>query len=129
MPETRDFHRQYSSLYFSRFMTMRKALITGIQRMWEPDTGPGWWCGCFIHRCSSLVRPSRNLSLAGTPNLVQSILDLSPDMPDCILMGTVYKDMKLKPNILDEYHAREVRRRRSHPHPPPLLSRLALPPG
>ena len=27
----------------------------------------------------------------------------------CIIIGTVYKDMKLKPNILDEHHAREVR--------------------
>ena len=26
----------------------------------------------------------------------------------CYIIGTVYKEMKLKPNILDEYHAREV---------------------
>ena len=26
----------------------------------------------------------------------------------CVLIGTLYKDMKAKPNILEEYNAREV---------------------
>ena len=39
---------------------------------------------------------------------VDKILDLKQGV-ECVLIGTIYKDMKLKPNILDEYNAREVR--------------------
>ena len=44
---------------------------------------------------------------AGQPVLVDEILKVSQGVRSAIF-GTVYKDMKLKPSILDEYHAREV---------------------
>ena len=40
--------------------------------------------------------------------LVDRILHVKAGQ-QCIIVGTVYKEMRLKPNILDEYHAREVR--------------------
>ena len=40
---------------------------------------------------------------------VQKSLGTLAGGAQCIIIGTVYKDMKLKPNILDEHHAREVR--------------------
>ena len=36
----------------------------------------------------------------------------------CIIVGTVYKEMRAKPNILDEYHARE-----QYEAPPPERSK------
>lgn len=38
---------------------------------------------------------------------MDAILDMKKGQK-CVILGTIYKDMKLKPNILDEYHAREV---------------------
>lgn len=43
---------------------------------------------------------------------VDDILHVQPDVL-CYIVGTLYKDMPMKPNILDEYHARE------HYMPPP----------
>jgi len=45
---------------------------------------------------------------AAPPLFNKNILATEPGQR-CVIMGTLYKDMKLKPNILDEYHAREVR--------------------
>jgi len=45
---------------------------------------------------------------------VRSVLELV-EREDCILLGTLYKEMKLKPSILDEY----VKDVRSRPPPPP----------
>jgi DNA polymerase delta subunit 2 len=42
----------------------------------------------------------------GVP-LVDKLMDIEADKR-CIVLGTVYKEMKLKPNILDEFQAREV---------------------
>ncbi len=42
---------------------------------------------------------------------VEEILNIEP-RKKCYFVGTLFKDMKLKPNILDEYNAREVRKHR-----------------
>ena len=38
---------------------------------------------------------------------MRKVLDLV-DGQDCILVGTLYKEMKLKPSILDEYATRDL---------------------
>jgi len=50
---------------------------------------------------------------------VRSVLELV-EREDCILLGTLYKEMKLKPSILDEY-VKDVRSR------PPASARLTRP--
>ena len=37
---------------------------------------------------------------------------------DCVIVGTLYKEQKLKPNILDEHHARQ-----KYEAPPPARSK------
>eukprot|EP00049_Salpingoeca_infusionum_P006353 m.105579 g.105579 ORF g.105579 m.105579 type:complete len:454 (+) comp13281_c0_seq3:73-1434(+) len=53
--------------------------------------------------------------------VIDSILDVQTHRR-CIIYGTVYKDMKLKPNILDEYHARE-----HYEAPPPARAKYVDP--
>ena len=77
LPKTRTYEKQYSSLYFTRFMGMRKFVTARAEKKWP-----------------------------GVP-LVKNLMDVEPSKR-CIILGTVYKEMKLKPNILDEFQAREV---------------------
>ncbi len=59
---------------------------------------------CLLVLCKS----NPTIFRAGAqPKYVDKILNLQQNNT-CYLIGTLYKDMKLKPNILDEYHAREV---------------------
>ena len=53
------------------------------------------------------------------PQVKKQVLD-SDDNTRCIIIGTLYKNMTLKPNILDEHFARAVRhihRLLACPHP------------
>lgn len=56
--------------------------------------------------------------MLGQPVLVDEILKVEQGVKAAIF-GTVYKDMKLKPSILDEHHAREV-------HDPAEISVVSL---
>lgn len=40
--------------------------------------------------------------------VAKNILNIEPGH-QVVVIGTLYKDMPLKPNILDDYHAQEVR--------------------
>lgn len=89
LPEKRDYERQYSNLYFSRLMTMAPLVQQRAHAKWD--------------------------HLA--PHFCKSILELKEGQ-HCVIFGTVYKDMRLKPNILDEYYARE-----HYEAPPPERSK------
>jgi hypothetical protein len=39
------------------------------------------------------------------PKITASLLEVSQGQ-ECVIVGTLYKEMKLKPSILDEHHAR-----------------------
>ncbi len=54
-----------------------------------------------------MLREAASLKWGQKAAYVEKILLVKPGQR-CYVIGTVYKEMKLKPNILDEYHAREV---------------------
>ena len=51
------------------------------------------------------------------PALKQNMM-LLEEGQDCVIVGTLYKEQKLKPNILDEHHARQ-----KYEAPPPARSK------
>ncbi|EDQ85024.1 uncharacterized protein MONBRDRAFT_29660 [Monosiga brevicollis MX1] len=94
LPAHRNYDKQYSNLYFSRYMTLRKSVIARAKSKWQLDQ-------------------------PGAPPLADNILGLAAMRgKPCVVVGTVYKDMKLKPNILDEFNARE-----NYEAPPPERSK------
>lgn len=57
----------------------------------------------------------------GTVPIEKKLLDMRAGK-QCVIIGTIYKEMKLKPNILDEHHARE-----KYEAPPPNRSKYFSP--
>eukprot|EP00730_Choanoeca_flexa_P000860 TRINITY_DN10369_c0_g1_i2.p1 TRINITY_DN10369_c0_g1~~TRINITY_DN10369_c0_g1_i2.p1 ORF type:complete len:498 (+),score=85.91 TRINITY_DN10369_c0_g1_i2:29-1495(+) len=92
LPKSRSYEKQYSNLYFSRYMSVRQRIIESAKSKW-------------------------NLDQDGHPVLVDEILKMQKGVK-CAIFGTIYKDMKLKPSILDEHHARE-----NYEAPPPERSK------
>ncbi|CEO94525.1 DNA polymerase delta small subunit [Plasmodiophora brassicae] len=70
-----QFAQQYASIYFARLVLLRSKII---------------------ERLSSSGLDERKVKLCST------LLDVDPEI-DCIIVGTIYKNMKLKPCVLDEY--------------------------
>eukprot|EP00041_Stephanoeca_diplocostata_P028186 m.789764 g.789764 ORF g.789764 m.789764 type:complete len:484 (-) comp23324_c1_seq2:70-1521(-) len=66
------------------------------------------------------MRPSLKLAAEkkwGGVQIEKKLLDMRAGKK-CVIIGTIYKEMKLKPNILDEHHARE-----KYEAPPPSRSK------
>lgn len=94
------FRTQFASIYYQRLMQMTPALRKAATAKW-------------ISSGQHAGKP--------TPTMVNKILEVKSN-ERCIIVGTVYKEMKLKPNILDEYHARE-----KYEAPPPVRSKYHQP--
>lgn len=80
VPAGQDFEKQYAHVYFARNLAFKKPLEKAARLKWGNDVP-----------------------------LTRQLLDIVPEQR-CVIFGTIFKDMPLKPNILDEFHAREVRR-------------------
>ncbi|KAI9317740.1 DNA polymerase alpha/epsilon subunit B-domain-containing protein [Dichotomocladium elegans] len=70
----RAFHRQFASLYFFRLHKLRAVVLREAQRRWE--------------------------TLPGSPQYVPKVLEVTPRK--CYIIGTIYLEMALKPNVLDD---------------------------
>jgi len=70
----REYTQQYSHLYYTRLAELQRGLAAACLQKWK----------------------AANLK-------VVRILDVAPGVP-CICVGTLYKDMALKPNFLFDYH-------------------------
>jgi DNA polymerase delta subunit 2 len=73
--QKREMAAQYADLYFVRLLKLKSDLIQRSKAKWDT--------------------PSNQ------PKVCQRILDAEIGVR-CIMVGTLYKEMKLKPNILDE---------------------------
>ncbi|CAG8442216.1 24166_t:CDS:10 [Gigaspora rosea] len=69
--------RQYANLYYVRLLGLRASVLNAAQKKWE-----------------SILKPN-------TADTVNKILDIKFGVTCCII-GTVYMEMRLKPNILDD---------------------------
>ncbi|KAI9356311.1 DNA polymerase alpha/epsilon subunit B-domain-containing protein [Zopfochytrium polystomum] len=74
----RTYTQQFAGLYFTRLALMRKRVLSRAIELWGP---------------SSDVHPK--------PRQVDRLLDIEPNV-FTFVVGTVYMDMPLKPNVLDE---------------------------
>jgi hypothetical protein len=103
----RNFKRQYSHIYSSRLAALRPALLSAVGGRW-------------------------GLASPGAPRVCPKIVQLRPDeageSTEWAVVGCIYKDMPLKPSILDSYSGacgpRSAAARRAHPlrpliSPPP----------
>lgn len=75
----KNFSKQYAAIYFTRLSKLKKIVL------------------------DIATASQSNTSNEEKPIVCQRILDLVPEKK-CIIAGTLYKDMKLKPCILDEYN-------------------------
>ncbi|KAG2219561.1 hypothetical protein INT45_013220 [Circinella minor] len=72
--KTRSFHRQYASLYFVRLLKLRPAVLQQAELRWG--------------------------NLPDKPKFVPKVLDAG--MKRCYVVGTIYVEMQLKPNVLKD---------------------------
>lgn len=96
-PEEKEasFGTQYSSIYFNRLGKMQSIVKKAAITKWIKGKKPG----------------------DKKPALKQNMMMLEEGQ-DCVIVGTMYKEQKLKPNILDEHHARQ-----KYEAPPPSRSK------
>lgn len=130
--KSRDYDRQYAQLYFYRLQQMRGALEAAARRAWPgvPGACTPLHAACpppaaRPPACTALATPARLfaslswllachsccLTLAWSPGpclfsfppwlAVVRILSV-PEDGEVAVVGTLYKEMKLKPSILDE---------------------------
>src|ERR1700733_2768458 len=89
--QNRSYKHQFSNLYFVRLRQLRVFVEENAARKWKDFDG----------------EPFRNITLpcltiaAERPKLKSRILDVHKGEL-CYIVGTVYLDMPLKPNILDD---------------------------
>ncbi|KAI0670601.1 DNA polymerase alpha/epsilon subunit B-domain-containing protein [Trametes maxima] len=86
-PADKSYKHQYSNIYFVRLRALRQYVEQRAKRRWN--------------------------EVAGNPVFVPRVLDVEKGQL-CFIIGTVYMDMPLKPNVLED-----VARDRSIPAPPP----------
>lgn len=96
MSNTDDHADQYFKLYTNRLSELKPAVLEKAKREWI-ETG----------KCSNreMISISYKLFVENTPNkprLAEQILDVRVG-EECIIIGTLFKDMPLKPNVLQEY--------------------------
>lgn len=85
----RSYQQQFANVYYLRLAKLKPKVLAAAKRKW---LGAG-----ADHRAGR------------KPELVKRVLDVTPGK-FCYIVGTVYCDMRLKPNVLEDL-AREVRSR------------------
>ncbi|CAL8102889.1 unnamed protein product [Calicophoron daubneyi] len=85
IPNTFTFHRQYSEIYCARFQQGKPLLVEACSRKWNAVSG--------TDTTGNSKRPR-----------IRPVADLVMD-EKCVIIGTIYKEMKLKPSILRDLAA------------------------
>ncbi|KAL7004740.1 DNA polymerase delta small subunit Cdc1 [Cystobasidiomycetes sp. EMM_F5] len=103
------FKNQYASVYFSRLMALKKRVKDNADRRWK-DVGAIDGVRPSLRACAD----NNGTSVRRNPQVGKSqrVLDITQGHL-CYVIGTIYMEMRLKPNILEEL-ARE-----QHVQPPP----------
>lgn len=82
---SKNFNKQYAAIYFTRLTHLRPTVLATAQ---QTATSPKY---SHLHQAGE------------TPKVCLRVPDIQPDRY-CIVAGTIYKEMKLKPCILEEYN-------------------------
>lgn len=91
----RTYTQQYAGLYFSRLNIMRRRVLKAANERWGSGPSRSFAENLPLHILIAAAEP--------TPH-VPKVLDVKSGVV-CFVVGTVYVDMPLKPNILDEVTA------------------------
>lgn len=96
----KSYKHQYANIYFVRLRLLRPAVQENALREWKEVAGT---------RSASIVLQLmlRRMWRVGDPQYVPRVLDVQKGQL-CYVIGTVYMDMPMKPNVLDDI-ARDVR--------------------
>lgn len=92
----KSYKYQYSNIYFTRLSELRKPIEERALKRWANVDGA-------YH---ATVFATRSNGVAGKPRLVRRVLEVVKSQL-CYIVGTVYMDMPLKPNVLEDI-ARDV---------------------
>lgn len=98
-PNHKSYKNQFANIYFIRLHHLRKTVERKAEERWRDVAGEHT---TRYHRSVSLL-----MSFIGSPELVPRVLDVIKSTL-CYIVGTVYMEMKKKPNILEDV-GRDVR--------------------
>ena len=91
------YKHQYSNIYFVRLRKLRDTVEQNAHRKWRSISGERLHLSA--HLLSHVLR-------AGNPILIERVLEVEKGRL-CYVVGTVYMDMPLKPNVIEDV-ARDV---------------------
>jgi hypothetical protein len=106
-PSERSYRHQYANIYFVRLVELRPVVEQAASDKWSRVRGEldahsvGMACACL-----------KESDVIGKPPLLPRILNVQRSQL-CYIVGTVYMDMPLKPNVLEDM-ARDVSCRTAH---------------
>ncbi|KAG6840702.1 hypothetical protein C0991_004946 [Blastosporella zonata] len=101
----KSYKHQYSNIYFVRLRLLRQFVEERALKRWGNHQSA--FCACSFSKCHSVEK------LQGNPILVPRVLEVVKSRM-CYIIGTVYMDMPLKPNVMED-----IARDHSIPPPPP----------
>lgn len=88
----RSYQHQFANVYYLRLAKLKSKVLESAKRKWTGEKG-------------GIKGPDGSRQ---KPQLVKRVLDVTPGR-FCYIVGTVYCEMRLKPNVLEDL-AREVHR-------------------
>ena len=97
-PKERSYKHQYANIYFIRLHILREFVEKKAVKLWKGLDGN------FCAPLQSVMVHDHHL---GNPVAVPRVLEVTKGQL-CYIIGTVYMDMPLKPNVLEDI-ARDVR--------------------
>lgn len=83
--DRKNFTKQYAAIYFCRLNALKQVVLQRAQQA-----------------LTQIGQQFHSPADGSPPRLCPRILDIVPEQY-CVIAGTLYKDMKLKPSILQEY--------------------------
>lgn len=89
--KNRSYKHQYSNIYFTRLATLKQPVQERAAAKWKDLGG----------KCSIAPHHARSPDCTGHPVYVPRVLDVVKSQL-CWILGTVYMDMPLKPNVLQD---------------------------
>lgn len=96
--QTRNYNHQYANMYFARLVQLRAAVQAEAERKWAKAAGAS---SSVPSRSLLELKSKPSFSSIGQPKLVDRVLDVQQGQL-CYILGTVYMDMPLKPNVLED---------------------------
>lgn len=116
---TRNYKTQYANIYFTRLLQLRPVVSRVAGERWKGFKGESQPCHRFSDGIENFGADENGID-TGNPKLLKRILNVERKQL-CYIIGTIYMEMPLKPNILEDM-GRDVRSRTILPSSHPTFS-------